>query len=161
MGDLCMQFKNLKTVYLGWLGFMALALLMSCSGGSAMSISTLVASLNGAQEMPPNASTATASGNATVDMATQVLTATLTSTGLVGTAAHIHNGAPGSNGPVVFALTETPAGSGHWSTTVTLTREELHLLLAGNYYFNIHSPTFPNGEIRGQITARQSTGGGY
>lgn len=156
-----MQFRNLKTVPLSWLGFMALALLVSCSAGSAMSFSTLAASLNGAQEMPPNGSTATASGMATVDMATYVLTATLTSAGMVGTATHIHNGAPGSNGPVVFSLTETPTGSGHWSTTVTLTSEELHLLLSGNYYFNIHSATFPNGEIRGQITAQPATGSAY
>lgn len=156
-----MQFRNLKTAPFGWLCFTALALLVSCSAGSAMSFSTLAASLNGAQEMPPNGSTATASGKATVDMATHVLTATLTSTGMAGTAAHIHNGALGSNGPVVFPLTETPAGSGHWSTTVTLTREELHLLMAGNYYFNIHSATYPNGEIRGQITAQPSTGSAY
>lgn len=156
-----MQSGNRRTVTLGWLWSIALAILTACSGGSVMSSNTLTASLNGAQEIPPNASAATASGMATVDMATKVLTATVTSTGMVGTAAHIHNGAPGTNGPVVFPLTETPAGSGLWSTTVTLSGEELHLLRSGNYYFNVHSATFPNGEIRGQIMAQKSTGGGY
>jgi len=156
-----MQPGNRRTVTPGWLWPIALAMLTACSGGGALSSNTLTASLNGAQEIPPNASAATANGMATVDMATQVLTATVTSTGMAGTAAHIHNGAPGTNGPVVFPLTETPAGSGRWSTTVTLSGEELHLLQSGNYYFNIHSLIFPNGEIRGQIMARQPTRGGY
>lgn len=156
-----MQPGNRRTVTPGWLWPVALALLTSCSGSGALPSNTLTASLNGMQEMPPNASAAAANGIATVDVATQVLTATVTSTGMVGTAAHIHSGAPGTNGPVVFPLTETPPGSGRWSTTVTLSGEELHLLLSGNYYINIHSLTFPNGEIRGQIVAQQPTRGGY
>lgn len=143
--------SNLLT--LGWLWPLAFALLASCGGGGSSATSTRIfaATLAGTQEVPPNASGATGSGTVTVDAATRAMTATVTTTGVVGTAAHIHNGAPGVSGPVVFPLTETPAGSGLWVTTVTLSVDEFNLLIAGNYYFNIHSLAFPDGEIRGQI----------
>lgn len=150
----------------GWLWPVALALFASCGGGGGssgdgvLSTSIFVAALTGAQEAPSNASTATGSGTASVDMASRVLTAAVATTGIVGTSAHIHNGAPGINGPIVFPLAETSVGSGRWTATVALTVEQLNLLLSGNYYFNVHSVAFPSGEIRGQILFQQATGGG-
>lgn len=150
----------------GCLWFMAMALLVSCGGGGGSGgdgvsgSSVFVATLTGAKETLPNASGATGGGAATVDMATKVLTATVTTAGVIGTAAHIHNGAPGTSGPIVFPLAETSVGSGRWTATVTLTVEQLNLLLSGNYYFNVHSLAFPDGEIRGQIIFQQATGGG-
>jgi len=149
----------------GWSLPLALALLSSCGGGGSSgdgiaSTSIFAATLTSAQEVPSNASAATGSGTASVDMAPKVLTAAVSTGGIVGTAAHIHNGAPGVSGPIVFPLTETSAGSGRWSTTATLTVEQLNLLLSGNYYFNVHSVAFPGGEIRGQIIFQRATGGG-
>ena len=163
-GGLLMQSNRVNLLRMRWLWPVAVVLLTACGGGgddgvgvggSTQSMSSFVATLNGAQETPPNASTASGSGTATIDNATKVLTATVTTVGIVGTAAHIHNGAPGIAGPIVFPLTQTPAGSGNWSTTVTLTDDQFNLLKSGNYYFNVHNATFPNGEIRGQIVAQQ------
>jgi hypothetical protein len=168
-----MKSNNVKLMLMRWLWPIALALLASCGGGGgggggSTPLSTFVASLDGAQETPPNGSAATGSGTATIDTATKVLTATVTTPGIVGSAAHIHNGAPGISGPIIFPLTEMPAGSGNWRTTVTLTDAQFNLLMSGNYYFNVHSATFPNGEIRGQIIPQQlpqgpagGGGGGY
>ena len=72
-------------------------------------------------------------------------------------AAHIHTGAVGSPGPVVLALcgpcTSPASGTG------ALTQAALDAIQAGTAYVNIHTPTNPAGEIRGQLatTANIST----
>jgi hypothetical protein len=75
------------------------------------------------------------------------------------TAAHIHPGAPGVNGPPLFTLFD---GTGTFdpdnpiSGEVTLTNAQVTDLLAGNYYVNVHTGANPGGEIRGQILAAQT-----
>ncbi len=70
------------------------------------------------------------------------------------TASHIHIGATGNNGGVVFPLY---TGGGNFdpdhpiSGTLTLTSAQRDALLAGNYYVNVHTMGHPGGEIRGQI----------
>jgi len=87
------------------------------------------------------------------DSATKTMVASVATSGITGTAAHIHEGAVGVAGPVIFPLTETTPGSGKWGTSVVLTDAQLATLKAGGYYFNVHSAAFPDGEIRGQILA--------
>lgn len=68
------------------------------------------------------------------------------------TVAHIHIGPPGVVGPAVIPLNTTPRDStGIISDTTTLTPEQETELLAGNMYVNVHSKTFPDGEIRTQL----------
>ena len=79
------------------------------------------------------------------------------------TLAHIHEGAPGVAGLTIVDLTamNNPAGGSNLRTgTITgstgfdpLSAAEETALFAGNLYINIHSATFPNGELRGQLTA--------
>jgi hypothetical protein len=65
-----------------------------------------------------------------------------------GTLSHIHT-APGAiSGPVTAALTPF---STHMTGTVTLTSQNVTDLQSGRLYVNVHSTTFPGGEIRGQI----------
>lgn len=113
----------------------------------------LAAQMSAAQEVPPPASAATGTGLLSLDPATRRFTARITVSGMVATAAHIHTGAPGVNGAILFPLTETAAGSGSWVSApdATLTGAQLATLRAGGLYFNAHSVAFPNGEIRGQI----------
>ena len=85
-----------------------------------------------------------------VDPATRVAKVTVTTFDIIGTGVHVHAAAAGATGPIVFALTEISA-SGIWSTQVRLTDAQLNALRAGNYYLNVRSAAFPNGEIRGQI----------
>ena len=111
------------------------------------------AQLAGAQENPPTASAATGNGLLSLDPATKRISARLTLPGLAATAAHIHDGAIGVNGPIIVPLTETPAGSGVWlsAADAVLTDAQIATLASGGLYFNAHSTALPGGEIRGQI----------
>ncbi len=109
------------------------------------------ASLSGPQETPSNSSSAQGAGTIVLNATTREMSAIVTSTGMTGTSAEIGRGAPGAAGPLVFPLTETIAGSGIWTTRITLTEDQANVLRSGNFYFNVRSAAFPNGEIRGQI----------
>ncbi len=116
-------------------------------------------SLDGLQEVPPNASPAFGSISLTVDDLTFDWTLSGTFQDLLSsaTAAHIHKAPPGVNGPVIFPLTVTAATSGTVSGAGTFTAAQLADLIDGQYYVNIHSSTFPGGEIRGQVVPEPST----
>jgi hypothetical protein len=109
--------------------------------------------LSPAQEVPPPTSTASGSGVLVLDPATRRFTASITVTGMNATAAHIHEAAPGVNGPIIFPLSQASTGSTTWvaAADATMTEAQLATLRAGGMYFNAHSPTFPGGEVRGQI----------
>jgi len=69
------------------------------------------------------------------------------------TAAHIHSGGTGENGPVLVSLDD--AGSGiRWTAKGTLSTDDLSSVLQGRAYFNVHG-TDGSGFIRGQIPASQ------
>lgn len=118
-------------------------------------VDAFAATLDGGQEVPPNDSAAEGSGTVVIDADTLQMTAAVTTSDLAGTAAHIHVGAVGESGPIVFPLTETEPGSGVWTTSAALTQDQYDTLLAGEYYFNVHSTAFPDGEIRGQILTQR------
>jgi len=74
-------------------------------------------------------------------------------------AAHVHAPAlPGINAGVVVPLTGVPAAtfgtfSGTSTIVNTLTAAQFaNALLTGMAYANIHTSTFPGGEIRGQLS---------
>lgn len=68
---------------------------------------------------------------------------------------HFHGPAdPGVNAAVLVPVTGFPqATSGNFSgvASLTMTNEQESALLAGKMYFNIHTSTFPDGEVRAQI----------
>lgn len=110
--------------------------------------------LNGTNEVPSNSSTATGTATLTLDNVTKKISITVTYTGMTATAAHIHNGISTVSGPVIFAL--IAGGGGAYPTTYSLSDQSLDAtqetdLIANNYYVNIHSTTYTNGEIRGQL----------
>ncbi|TAH39402.1 MAG: CHRD domain-containing protein [Planctomycetota bacterium] len=109
------------------------------------------ADLNGAQEVPPVNTDAKGWGEFTLN-ADDSISYTVRTYGLVGTAAHIHMGAPGVNGSILFTLAGGPSD---WEgRTVPLTAGEVADLRAGNMYVNVHTSAHPNGAIRGQLEAR-------
>lgn len=121
-----------------------------------------VATLVGANESPAVTSSAVGQFDATLSAAQDNMTFTLTYTPLVGTMtqAHIHRGAPGVNGPIIYWLANgnvpsaitgctdpSPLGGGCGFSPSDFTD-----LQAGNLYVNLHSSFATGGEIRGQIT---------
>lgn len=136
------------------------------------------ARLGGYQEVPAISTTGTGRLSLTLNSAGTELAYTLTFSGLQGgnpAAAHIHLGQPGVSGaPVAFLCgggpTAKPACPAAASGTVTGTiaaadivsvpaqgisagefAEVLKAMRSGVTYANVHSTTFPGGEIRGQI----------
>lgn len=113
--------------------------------------------LSASQEVPANASAATGSMNASYDKSTKVLVLSATWSNLSAdpVAAHIHGtAARGANAGVKVDFHDNVSGaSGNFNRSITV--DEIALkedsLLNGFYYFNIHTPTNPGGEIRGQI----------
>ena len=124
--------------------------------------------LNGAQETPPVTTTASGKAVAEYNKDTRILTYTVNWTGLTGPVAamHIHGVAdPGAPAGVVQNIItasggiRTPSATAFGATgsiSATVFVDNLVIreadLLAGKYYFNIHTAQFPAGEIRGQIT---------
>lgn len=111
------------------------------------------ANLTGAQEVPPTASAATATGFLSVDPATRAVSGRITVSGVTPTAAHVHQGATGSNGGVQVHLVQSATDTSVWAVPANtiLTVDQYRAFLEGNLYFNVHSAAFPAGEIRGQI----------
>ena len=112
------------------------------------------ATLTGGQEVPPVATAATATANLAVDFTSGEVIGTMNFTGLTSNSigAHIHDGAAGSNGPIIVAFSGgTGTTSGIWSVSGVLTPSQLDDLRANLLYVNIHSVNFPSGEIRAQL----------
>ena len=112
---------------------------------------TFLATLNGASETPANASTATGTATYTYNPTTYILSGSVNFTGIVASAAHIHIGAVGVAGSVVFPLGGASPTSPISFTSIALTAQQQSDLMNGLYYVNVHSATFPGGEIRGQL----------
>jgi hypothetical protein len=118
------------------------------------------AQLAGENQVPPVATEAT--GEVTASLLGNVLTVTGTFGNLMsdlfpieGTPAHIHIGAPGEAGPVVFNLevVNPDARSGTVGGVLTLSAEQVQEFRDGLYYVNIHTVDHPAGELRGQLAA--------
>ncbi len=67
------------------------------------------------------------------------------------TGAHIHAGEVGTNGPVAFGFSDADE-DGVWEIEgEDITQEEHEALLAGGWYVNVHTDSYPDGELRGQV----------
>ncbi len=126
----------------------------------AQAQTTLIAFLNGAQEAPtPRVTPAFGNGTIILNAARTQISISLTFSGLLTpfTVAHIHEAPFGVSGPVRFDFgSQVVLGPGGTSGVLTnavfnISATQVTSLLAGNMYFNVHSTTFPAGEIRGQL----------
>ena len=79
------------------------------------------------------------------------VTAKVTVTGFTATAAHIHMGAAGANGPVIVPFTKTADNTFEAAAGAKMTPEQLAAYKAGNTYVNVHSAANPGGEVRAQL----------
>lgn len=131
------------------------------------------AEINADQEVPaptlPDGYEGNGSGSATISADESEITYEVSFEGLTGPAimAHIHYGAPGVAGGIIFWLTEMGVDDSPSPLSGTLAEadfnavdggpqtfaEALDAIRAGDTYFNIHTAENPPGEIRGQLTA--------
>lgn len=108
------------------------------------------APLTGAQEVPP-VSTA-ASGRSTIAVASdRTVSGSVIVTGMEATAAHIHQGAAGSNGPVIIPLTRTSGTTFSVPAGTRLNDAQYGAYMNGGLYVNVHSAVHPGGEVRMQL----------
>lgn len=107
--------------------------------------------LSGAQEVPPVTTSAAGTGQLTVEP-DHTVSGSIATTGITATAAHIHEGAPGSNGPVIIPLTKTSDNGFAVPAGAKLSDSQYASYRAGKLYVNVHSAAHPGGEIRAQIT---------
>ncbi len=124
----------------------------------------LKATLSGGQEVPPVVSAGIGSALVTPSDDLSSLDFTLITANLLNTtAARIHVGPPGVDGPIIFDLATGLFGS---PVTGTLTAADLQpqplqgintladaarAILSGRAYVNVHTGANPAGEIRGQL----------
>ncbi len=106
--------------------------------------------LSGANEVPPVNTSASGAGTIFVS-ADKTISGAITTTGITGTAAHIHLGAAGTNGPVIVPLKKS--GDGGWSVHpgTEITEAQFASFKRGELYINVHSDAYKAGEIRGQL----------
>jgi hypothetical protein len=123
------------------------------TGGSA-NVSTFNMTLTGGQEVPVNTSPATGSVQVQLNRSTGAVTVTGTFSGLTAdaTVAHIHGpAAEGQTAPPLITLTIPNATAGSVTGTGTMSNVQMNDMLGGMTYVNIHSSTYPDGEIRAQV----------
>ena len=111
------------------------------------------AELSGASEVPANESAATGSADVTVDTEAKTVSWTVSVQDLTGepTAAHIHGPAgEDENAPPVIDMSDSIMEG-----SADITDEQIGELQDGQYYVNVHTEEYPDGEIRGQLAAAE------
>ncbi len=118
----------------------------------ATAMQTFEANLSGNQETPANGSIGTGRMVLVLNDAGNAMFYRLSVSRLVGiNGAHIHQAPAGTAGPIVFPLNDVALASGPINGSFTVTPTQVADFQAGNFYVNVHTNAFPNGEIRGQI----------
>jgi len=128
----------------------ASALLTVTVGAGVASAQQVKVTLSGDQEVPAVKTAGAGTGTISV-AADKSVSGSVMTTGVAGTMAHIHEAAPGKNGPVVIPLSKS--GDSTWSVPAgaKLTDAQYNSFKAGNLYVNVHSAANPGGEVRGQL----------
>jgi hypothetical protein len=106
--------------------------------------------LSGTEEVPPVSTPASGSG-AIIVAADKSVSGRVTTVGLEGVAAHIHQGARGTNGPVLIGLVKSVDNVWMVPAGARLTEPQYAAFMAGQLYVNVHSPANKGGEIRAQL----------
>jgi CHRD domain len=156
--------KAMRRLFLGWV--LGLALLVGAAGAQAAIVQG-GALLTGDQEVPPTGSSAIGIGSFTLDTDTNTISNLIIQVHGFSTSdlrpeiesqAHIHQAPVGVNGSVVVPLsvigtfTDFPGGFKLEVPVIAgIAQSVIDAMRAGDTYFNIHTVSFPGGEIRGQI----------
>ena len=110
--------------------------------------------LSGANEVPAVTTTSSGKAYVTYNSVSSNFDYVLITNGLNAIGAHLHAGATGVAGPVLYSLTTPVNGSGNVTTIGSFTSvsaADAQTLKAGNTYINIHTVANADGELRGQV----------
>src|SRR5262245_12483914 len=140
---------------------MAALIAAGCARGPSTTHGMPITRLTGGQEVPPvggNLSgstdiviTQTKCPASTTSLSCPQAFGTVTVDGFSPTAAHIHRGKAGANGPVVITLTKTGANTFAVPDRTFVSDSDYGAYNANELYVNVHSEKNPNGEVRGQL----------
>jgi CHRD domain len=126
------------------------ASVLLAAGWGVAGAATVRLTLSGTHEVPPVKTMARGSGVITVAPSGAV-SGKIATRGIKGTMAHIHEGAPGMDGPPIISLVAGAKGTWVVPAGAKLTPHQYQEFLAGDLYVNVHSAAHPGGEIRGQL----------
>lgn len=129
-------------------GPLVAALALAVAG--AASAADVKVTLAGDQEVPPVNTQAKGSGTVTIGDDGSVK-GSITYSGVAATAAHIHIGPAGKNGPVIVPMTKSGDSGFAFAPGAKLNEDQMKAFKAGDLYINVHSAANPGGEIRGQL----------
>jgi hypothetical protein len=116
--------------------------------GSPNAGHTFAFGLSGNEEVPPTGSAATGACAAVLNLALTELEISCVHNVAGVVAAHIHIAPPGVNGPIIC---DFGGGVSPIQVKCPFNAAQVQALTTGGLYVNVHSLTFPGGEIRGQI----------
>jgi len=137
----------------GTLRKLGTAIAIGCTGGMlayAGAVSAESVTLSGANEVPPVTTQASGTGTVTVNP-DKTVTVDISVSGMTATAAHIHEGAAGANGPVIVPFTKSGDNKFTAPAGAKLTDAQYAAYKKGDLYVNVHSAAHPGGEIRAQL----------
>jgi hypothetical protein len=133
------------------------SLLLALAFGVAASAETVTyqTKLEGSKEKVPNNLPATGTATLEFDTATKIVHYTVNYAGLSSPAIKVHLHGPkeeGMKAPAVLDEHDNPPSS-PVTGSATLTDGQVAELKSGQLYVNVHSSMYPDGEIRGWLTA--------
>jgi hypothetical protein len=129
---------------------------ISCSNNdddSSPVIVTFTASLT-----PVTGATSTASGDATLKLnqTAKTFEIKVNFTGLTPIHGHVHNAAKA----IVIPFPDSSVSTSPITVSGTLTDTQIAELMANQYYVNLHTTAYPDGEISGTLIKTGTSGGG-
>ena len=133
---------------------MALALLIGVHWAAAQEMGKATAKLTGDAEVPgPGDPKGSGTVQVTVNPDKGEVCYDMTVAKIdEATAAHIHEGAIGKDGPVKVALDAPKTGSAKGCKTADAAVVKAIMQNPADYYVNVHNAAFPKGAVRGQLS---------